>query len=112
MALQEAPVCSPPRPEVADRPRPEAAGLRHPRVENRLHPEVVGRPHPEAAGRLRRRVVRKFPLAVPLVDVYPGSPPSPGTSPLPVPSVAQALAGRVAPLPYALLILWLHPVSR
>ena len=80
MALQEAPVCSPPRPEAADRPR--------------------------------RRVVRKFPLAVPLVDVYPVSPPSPGTSPMPVPSVARALAGRVASLPYALLLLLLHPASR
>jgi len=104
MALQEAPVCSPPRPEAADRPRPEVA--------DRLRPEAAGLRRPRAVGRPRRRVVRKFPLAVPLVDVYPVSPPSPGTSPMPVPSVAQALAGRVASLPHALLLLLLHPASR
>ena len=69
MALQEAPVCSPPRPEAADRPRPEVA--------DRLRPEAAGLRRPRAVGRPRRRVVRKFPLAVPLVDVYPVSPPSP-----------------------------------
>ena len=85
MALQEAPVCSP--------PRPEAAGLRR--------PEAAGRPH--------LRVVPAVPLAGPLVAVYPVSPPSTGTAPMPVPSVAPARAGRIASLPHSLMILWPHP---
>src|SRR5437899_10595715 len=120
MAPQEVPGGPPPRPEVAGLRRPRAADRLRPEVADRLRPEAAGlqrprvadRPRPEAAGRPHLRVVPTVPLAGPLVDVSPGSPPSTGPAPQPVPSVAPARAGCMASLPHSLRMLSPHPASR